>query len=570
MTQQNLYCKLTKKRSTAITRSAKTVKTKIRERINRPVEDFSNYITKNPSFFLVLLLIFVLGVSFRFYVCLRFGTLQRDEAQHSLGGIFFSRLLLNNIGNLGSYIADYPTTLGSIWFYPFGYSLLAAFEYPIFGYTEFAARLPSLIFSLLLIHATTSIAKEIEPGKRISLIAAFLVATSSIIVIVGSAAMVDIPVTTLMTYSILFWIKGVKSGSKSAFLKAGALGGIAGLMKPTGIFVLLFMIAFEILRFLISRNTAVFSKGFWKGIGCGFLIFTTWWGSAVIVNFTVNGWVGNEALKGITYWFDFTGIFEKYIPPWYSPPWYKIEAWSFYPNQLISMMGILPFIFAFVGVGARLKKLKMVDLSLILFAIGVYVLQTFASNKNPRYIIPCLPILYAYSSVGVNSAYADIMGNDLLKATRIGTIKKCTAFALVMLVLAGGFIPMLSAVQANYIQGMLFGDTIPIRESLQIVGNDGNAGIIMPDSEENSFNVQTLTFYIASIDHDRKYGCCSPPSDPQQILSLQIGEKEAKYVLVYNSNSSISKFVQSTPEHFAFLGQVQNVYGTILVYRVQK
>ncbi|MBS7281508.1 MAG: glycosyltransferase family 39 protein [Candidatus Freyarchaeota archaeon] len=248
-----------------------------------------------------------------------------------LGGFFFSRLFVGGLKHPGDYLASYSAMVGSFWFYPYGYSLLTGLGYLLFGFSEFVARLPSVAFSVLLIHATVCIAKEVEPEEKVGLFSAFFVATSSIIVIVGTGAMVDVPMAVLITYSLLFWVRGLKNRGSGDLLKAGILGGLAGLMKPTGIFVLIFMVIFEFLVFLFSRDRLIFSRSFWRGILGGVLVFSTWWGSAFLVNFLVDGWIGEEAIKGVVYWFDFLGVFGRYVPPWYSPPWYKIEAWAYYP-----------------------------------------------------------------------------------------------------------------------------------------------------------------------------------------------------------------------------------------------
>ncbi|MGQ9507319.1 MAG: ArnT family glycosyltransferase [Candidatus Bathycorpusculaceae bacterium] len=503
----------------------------------------------------------------RFLVWRNYGSLQYDEAAHSVGGIFFSKLFVGNLQNIGGYLAGYRGMVVSFWFYPYGYSLLAGFGYLFFDPSEFTARLPSVVFSVLLIHATVCVAREVEPEEKIGLFSAFFAATSSIIVIVGTGAMVDVPLTVLMTYSLLFWVRGLKGRKGGDLLNAGILGGLAGLMKPTGIFILIFMVAFEFLMFLSSRDRLIFSKSFGKGIFGGFLVFSTWWGSALTLNFVVNGWIGEEAIQGVTYWFDFFGVFGKYVPPWYSPPWYKIEAWAYYPDQLLFTMGLLPFVFVFVGVFARLRKVRLVDVLLILFALGFYTLQTFASNKNPRYILPILPILYVYASVGLSSAFASIIGEK--SSSRLEWIRKIPALLMIVVVLIGGFLPLRSALEVKYTPGMGYGFNFPIKESLQIVVNDGEAGLIMPDAQDNLFNVPVITFYLASLDKDGQYGCHFELSEPSEILNFTFGGKRVRYLLVRDLNSNIGRYVYAHPEFFTFLGKAENSHGSIHVYKVK-
>jgi len=538
-------------------------------KIKKHFQSLIFYTKTHLSFSFCYLLIFTISVLLRLFVWWNYGTLQWDEGAHSVGGVFISKLFLNNlrdpIGYSGNYITDYPATLTGLWFYPPGYGLLTSVGYPLLGFNDFVARLPDLIFSVLLIHATIRVAKEIETNEKVALVSAFLTATSSIIVIVGTGAMVDIPQATLMMYSILFWIRGMKNQEDNAFLKAGLLGGLAGLMKPIGISILLFMIAFHVLMFLTSKDKPIFSKGFGKGIICGFLTFSPWWVSAIVVKIAVGGWIGETAIGGVAYWFDIFGVFGRYMPPWgYSPQWYTYEGWTYYANHLSFMMGVLPFVFSFIGIIYRIKKMKRTDFLLILFVFSNYVLQTFASNKNPRYIISCLPILYIYSSIGLTDTYMNIKKH----VSPHVRVKNLMAVSLIIIFALEGLMPLISAIKINYTPGMGFGTLVPIKESLQIIKDDGDGGIIMPDSEDNHFNVPTLTFYIASIDNNRKYGCRSPPPNVDDILSIKIEDKSVKYVLVHDSTSNVNRFIQSNPKCFVLIDKTENAYGSIFIYKV--
>jgi hypothetical protein len=311
------------------------------------------------------------------------------------------------------------------------------------------------------------------------------------------------------------------------------------------------------------------TRRFWKGIVYGFSVFSLWWGSALILYFTVGGAIGEAALSGVGYWFNFLGVFGKYVPPWYSPPWYTVGGWTYYPYHLNFMMGFLPFLFSFVGVGLRIRKKKTHDVLLVLFALSIYVLQSMASNKNPRYIMPSLPILYIYSAIGLIFVCTKIAGHVSSKLTKKNVARMISASCLITAVLIVGVMPLQSAMQIGYTPGMGFGSYLPFQQSLQIVKDTGEQGLIMPDSQENLFNTPTLTFYIASMDLNRKYGCCWSLSNPEEIQTFRIGEKSIKYVLVYNLSSSVSRYIQLHSEYFVLIDKAENSYGTIFVYKVK-
>ncbi|MBS7281509.1 MAG: hypothetical protein KIH09_16960 [Candidatus Freyarchaeota archaeon] len=230
----------------------------------------------------------------------------------------------------------------------------------------------------------------------------------------------------------------------------------------------------------------------------------------------------------------------------------------------------MPFMFVFVGVFARLRKVQLVDVLLILFTLGFYVLQTFASNKNPRYILPVLPLLYVYASVGLSSAFASIAedkGSSRLKS--LEWIRKTGALLMIVVVFVSGFLPLLSALEVKYTPGMGYGFKFPIMESLQIVMNDGEGGLIVPDTQDNLFNVPAITFYLASVDGDGRYGCHFELSKPSEILNFTFDGKRIRYVLVRDFDSNIGRYVYNNSEFFALLGKAENSYGSIHVYKVK-
>jgi len=530
---------------------------------------FVGFVVAHPFLFFAYLLVFLIGVVFYVFLELNYGTLQFDEGSRSAGGVFICRFLSGGLSDPAGYFASYRLSILGFWFYPFLYSLLAGLSFCFFGFSEFAARLPSLVFTVLLIHATLCVARELTGKHKVALASGFLVGISPLIVFVGAGAMVDVPVAALTAYSLLFWIRGLRSNARNDFLIAGVLGGLAGLMKPTGILVLVFIAAFVVLAFLFAKERFVFSRNIWLGLLVGFSVFSIWVFSAVLTSFFVGGWVGEEAIKGVAYWLGFGGSFAGYVPPWYSPQWYTVEGWSYYMYELIVMMGALPFVFVFVGVFSRFKKMRVQDVLFVLFILAIYVFHTLASNKNPRYILPVLPLLYVYVGVGLKYAYERIAGSGPWKFFRVKVVRRLAGLALVTLVLIGGFMGLFWAIDQQYTPGMTVGTVIPYREAVQVIVDDGDEGIVMPDSQDNLFNAPSLTFYLASIDSDGRYGCYPPLLNVEEILSLEWEGQKVRYVLVYNLESDISKFVLSNEEYFAFLGKAENDCGSIYIYKVR-
>lgn len=546
--------------------------------IKNRFQSLLKYAEKHPIISFMYVVIFIIGISLRIVAEQKMGSLSYDEGSQSIGGVFISRFFLNVIQRrydpaifVKNFFIDYSTTIAGLWYYPFGYSFFTAITYPLFGYNEFAARLPSLIFSVLLIHATVSIAKEIDPREKVALVSAFLAALSPSVIMIGSSVSVDIPPVTLTTYSTLYFIKGIKNRANNSLLRAGLLGGFAGLIKPTGVIILPFMVTFQSLMFLILRDRLITSKKFWMGLSCGFLLFSTWWMSALLLKVAEGGWLGEEAFRKVLEWvYVSTGC----IPAWYSPPWYKYQGWTYYTEALTYLMGLLPLIFSFIGIGCKLRKMKRSDVLLISYSASMYVLLSFLTTKNIRYVVVCLPTLYIYASLGLITTYEKInerafqrpsvsSGRKIMR----GLISAALIVIFVLVCLTHTFIAMRDPQEGMGTSA--YNPFLPMQEVMQIISNDKDEGVIIYDSEDNYFNIQTISFYVASVDYERKYAChWGLLSDPKEIFSVRIGEKEAKYVLVHDPKSALGEYIGSNPDYFILLGSTGDNYGTISVYKI--
>jgi 4-amino-4-deoxy-L-arabinose transferase-like glycosyltransferase len=539
--------------------------------LKRLFASYKTYIFNQTPIFILYLLVFLMGIILLFVVGSRFGTLQYDEGTRSAAGVFFSRLLTGGLNNPRQYFAIYPIFTMGIWFYPFLYSLLSGLGFTIFGYQEFAARLVSVIFTVLLIHSTILISREITYDEKAGIVSGLLVATSPLIIIVGSGAMVDVPAVALTTYSLLFWIRGFRGNSRKNFVLAGILAGLAALMRPPALFELAFIAIFALAVIIVTRKRLLFSKTLLLGIIIGVLVFSIYVFSAFLARSMDSGFVGGDAMKGLSYWFGGGGTLTGFTPPWYSPQWFTVEGWQYYLFELIFMMGALALLFSLIGILSRLKNKghsHFQDVFLLLFVAGLYILETITSTKNPRYVLPLLPILFVYAGAGLSYAYTKIAGNRGSNVFGKVTIRKTLGILTVVVVLLAGVPLLLSTLEKNYIPGMEFGATIPYHEAVQIITRDGETGLVMPDTQNNLFNAPALTFYLSSIDTNGKYGCVPPVSNAAEIQNYQWAGKNLRYVLAYNSSSEISNYIKAHQDQFSLIGQAKKNNATILVYKL--
>jgi hypothetical protein len=383
--------------------------------------------------------------------------------------------------------------------------------------------------------------------------------------------MVDVPAVTLTTYSLLFWIRGFRDNAKANFLAGGLLAGLAALMRPPALFELAFIMAFVIATFLITRKRLMLSRSLLMGILVGVLIFSIYVFSAFFARIGDKGFVGEDAMKGLGYWFGFGGSLTGFTPPWYSPQWFTSGGWIYYFFELVFMMGALALLFSFVGIVSRLKNKgspRSLDVFLLLFVAGLYILETLTSTKNPRYALPLMPILFVYTGIGLSYAYTKIASNQRKTFLRKTNVKKTLGVFIIIAILLAGVPALFSTVQNNYIPGMEFGATIPYREAVQIIVEDGGSGLVMLDNQNNLFSAPALTFYLASIDANGKYGCVPPVSNATEIQNYQWAGKNLRYILSYNETSEISNYIKSNPNQFSLLGRAQRRNETILVYKL--
>jgi hypothetical protein len=148
------------------------------EELKRLYGRFAGFVVDHPFLFFAYVLVFLVGVVFYVFLELNYGTLQFDEGSRSAGGVFICRFLSGGLSDPASYFTGYRLSVLGFWFYPFLYSSLAGLSFCFLGFSEFAARLPSLIFTVLLIHATICVARELTGKHLVALASGFLVCGS--------------------------------------------------------------------------------------------------------------------------------------------------------------------------------------------------------------------------------------------------------------------------------------------------------------------------------------------------------------------------------------------------------
>jgi 4-amino-4-deoxy-L-arabinose transferase-like glycosyltransferase len=118
------------------------------------------------------------------------------------------------------------------------YYWLVMASYIVFGISEFSARFPSAVFSVLGILGIFLIGKLLY-SRLCGFLSAVVMSTSIIYIVVGRACVTDIVLTVFIIYAFYFFMKGWSCDNKKYYYPASAAAALAVLTKgPIGLFII--------------------------------------------------------------------------------------------------------------------------------------------------------------------------------------------------------------------------------------------------------------------------------------------------------------------------------------------
>lgn len=455
------------------------------------LEEIKKIATKaNFIFGLIILLSFLI----RIYSWSHLQSLTWDEGGHSNPGIMLARIILNgfSISYAAQFISNYTPAAASFVFYPYGYSIMSMFSFLFFGFSELAARIPSMFFSLLIIHGVYILAKKMF-GTKIGLISAFIAALNPWFIIWGGRALADLPMVCLMLYSIYFCFKAIENIGIKYWLLSGLFCGLAVLMKPPGLIVFPFLI---LIVAYYKGLKELFKKHFFVLTTTIFLISFSYFGFALLARYIlpVLGLISYEyglnIFKGVFHWF---GSALEYAEMG-DPTWKTLAGWRYYLGLLpVQLGGYLTLFLGFIG-GLRLIKNRnsrskfYLIFSYILF---VYLLFTFLDNKDTRYTIPYLPFFCILASIGIKT---------LISAVSVFNRKIALITFLLILVFIG-----ITSFNTLPIWNIWSTPSSGLAEAAKVIIQLEPGLIVSLAGSDNMVNVPTITFYVAVNDSKANY-----------------------------------------------------------------
>ena len=312
-----------------------------------------------------------------------------------------------------------PTLQGRPWLEkPILYYWMAAAAFRAFGETETAARLPSVLATLLLVGVTALVGARVY-GRAAGLHAGFVLGTCLLAFAYGRAASMDMLLAALVTTSIgLFSLAALGIAGRLALVAAFAFAALATLAKgPLGI-VLPALVAIAYVG--ATRDKAMLRR---LASPVPWLVFLAvagpWY--ALVLHAQGRAFVD-------TFFLDhnvqrFTSTIHRHPGPvvYYLP---------------VLLAGLFPWSGLLAPALAFVRPKKRDDLFVLAWLLPPLLFFSLAGSKLPGYILPCLPPL----ALLIGRA-ADRLVNGERRATRVAGVITVVLAALLcagLLALARG------------------------------------------------------------------------------------------------------------------------------------
>jgi len=316
-----------------------------------------------------------------------------DPALHMLYSYIYYRLLTSfNFGAI-VHVSNY---------YPPFFHLVAAFMYVLFGFSEKIAVATNLVFYMVLIYAVYRTA-EMLWNRRAGYFSAMLISGYPFLVIMERKFMIDFAFTAMVALTIYYFLKsdGLKNSKYTALF--GLSFGLTTLTKWNAFVYILPFVAAE-LFFEYSHSIQEIKQTLGNVSIAAALAFVSaaWW---YLPNLSI-------VLKRLEY---FASIGGKEG----DPTFWTLRGWLYYLKALDISLGIV-FMVAFLIAIVYLFYRGKADIhvkSMVFSFLVIYVILTFLSNKDHRYILPVLPYVALVSGLFLSELSSEFSARLRLSRT---------------------------------------------------------------------------------------------------------------------------------------------------------
>lgn len=263
------------------------------------------------------------------------------------------------------------------YYYPPFFHLSLVPIHLVFGVSQDLATMGLIVYFAFLIIGVYKLGSYFY-DRRVGMLASFLVSMYQFLVYISRFPLLDIPLTTTVTWGFYFLLRSDYFKKKKHTIAFGIISGVGILIKWTYLFFLLFPVLFVIFR-LVKKIDKESVKDFFLGIFFFFIIAGPW------------------------YLYNLVPVIQRCIktaglgPAEGDPYFLSIESFLFYFWNLERQVQFLFFILFLIGVVKFVREWKAnhqkKDNLIILtsWIIVPYLIFTLISNKNQRYTLPFLP-----------------------------------------------------------------------------------------------------------------------------------------------------------------------------------
>lgn len=282
-----------------------------------------------------------------------------------------------------------PQIYGNFWYdKPIMIYWLLSLAYSIFGFTDFASRLPSALFSAISVYMIAQFMYAKYGKKRLAILTALLLTTSLEFWIISHSIITDAVLFTFTLGTMLYAYRGLTEGVRSYMVIAYAMAGLATLTKgPVGI-VLPGLI---LLSFVICQRSVTYAKRLFPIAGIlAFCIVTLPW---YVAMYSIHGDDFVNAFLGLhnylratvsehpkdNVWYYYLVLVPVSLLPWTGPALYELWQGRGHRND-----------YAFMSI----------------WALGTVIFYSFMATKYPTYTFIANAPFLILGALGIERLYS--------------------------------------------------------------------------------------------------------------------------------------------------------------------
>ena len=266
--------------------------------------------------------------------------------------------------------------------------------FALFGVGHMQGRLASVLCGALLLLAVYLLTKEFF-SRRASLLAAWFTAIETMLFISYRTIRPEIYLVTLETFSLMFFLRGVRSDSRKFFFWSGILAGVGLWTHPNGI---LHVGAVVVLLLVVYKVRAFTSKNSWT-FAAGAMAAAVPYVAYVVFNDAQNSFAtfylqldNRTSVLAAQNWFVTSFLGE----------WNRVVEITQFPYRL-------PVVLIFIAVWFLSVRSKDTATRYIALVVGVHALLSFLmiASKSVVYASSILPMLCILIAVAVDRELGD-------------------------------------------------------------------------------------------------------------------------------------------------------------------